>query len=101
MLPPINAVRATVDVGPPVTSIDEFLRRGPLMPLASGTPFQYPHTEWGDAVQMIGPCVFDPGADTIPDWLAAIDRPIVLVTTSSEKQADDEPCDNSDVRIGR
>ena len=37
---------------------------------------------------MIGPCVLDPGPDTIPDWLASIDRPIVLVTTSSEKQAD-------------
>ena len=37
---------------------------------------------------MIGPCVLDPGPDTVPDWLASIDRPIVLVTTSSEKQAD-------------
>ena len=37
---------------------------------------------------MIGPCVLDPGLDMIPDWLASIDRPIVLVTTSSEKQAD-------------
>jgi UDP:flavonoid glycosyltransferase YjiC (YdhE family) len=37
---------------------------------------------------MIGPCVLDPPPETIPDWLASIDRPIVLVTTSSEKQAD-------------
>ena len=87
MLPPINRIRADVDV-PPVTSIDEYLRRAPLMLVASGKPFQYAQTEWGDAIQMIGPCVLDPGPDPIPDWLASIDRPIVLVTTSSEKQSD-------------
>jgi MGT family glycosyltransferase len=87
MLPPINAIRAKVNVKS-VASIDEFLRRAPLMLVASGKPFQYPQTKWGDAVQMIGPCVLDPMQDTIPDWLASIDRPIVLVTTSSEKQAD-------------
>ena len=87
MLPPINAIRANVGVRP-IASVDEFLRRAPLMLLASGTPFQYPPGDWGDAVQMIGPCMLDPGRETTPDWLASIDRPIVLVTTSSEKQAD-------------
>jgi UDP:flavonoid glycosyltransferase YjiC (YdhE family) len=89
MLPPINSIRTEVELRP-VTSIDEFLRRAPLMLVASGKPFQYPQSEWGDAVQMIGPCVLDPGPDIAPDWLAAIERPIVLVTTSSEKQADEE-----------
>lgn len=83
----INAIRAEVDIRP-VASIDQFLRRAPLTLVASGKPFQYPQTDWGDAVQMIGPCVVDPGPHTTPDWLASIERPIVLVTTSSEKQAD-------------
>jgi MGT family glycosyltransferase len=87
MLPPINAIRAKVNVGP-VASTDEFLRRSPLILVASGKPFQYVQTDWGDAVQMIGPCVLDPGPETVPDWLASINRPIVLVTRSSEKQAD-------------
>ena len=87
MLPPINSVRNTVGVAE-VDSMDTFLRRAPLMLVASGTPFQYPCTEWGPAVQMIGPCVLDPPPGADPDWLSAIDRPIVLVTTSSEKQAD-------------
>ena len=73
---------------PQVGSMDEFLRRAPLMLLASGKPFQYPISDWGDAVQMIGPCVLEPGIDDVPEWLDAIDRPIVLVTTSSERQAD-------------
>lgn len=88
MVPPINAVRDTVGL-PAVESMDEFYRRSPLMMVASGKPFQYPQTEWGPAVQMIGPCVLDPPGGQTPDWLAEIDRPIVLVTTSSERQADD------------
>ncbi|MGY4652406.1 glycosyltransferase [Mycobacterium sp. URHB0021] len=87
MVPPINRIRT--DVGaPPVGSIDEFLRRAPLMLVASGKPFQYPQG-WGDAVQMIGPCVLEFDQNSVPDWLASIDRPIVLVTTSSERQADE------------
>jgi MGT family glycosyltransferase len=69
--------------------MDEFWRRAPLMLVASAKPFEYAQTDWGDAVQMIGPCMLDPVSDTAPDWLASIDRPIVLVTTSSEKQGDD------------
>ncbi|MGH3966587.1 MAG: glycosyltransferase [Mycobacterium sp.] len=88
MLAPINTIRADLNVRP-VTSMDDFLRCAPLMLLASGKPFQYPHGDWGDAVQMIGPCVLEPGPDAIPERLASIDRPIVLVTTSSEKQGDD------------
>ena len=89
MLPPINSIRAKVDVQA-VASVDEFLRRAPLILVASGKPFQYPQTDWGDAVQMIGPCVLDPEPETTPDWLESIDRPIVLVTTSSEQQGDDD-----------
>jgi MGT family glycosyltransferase len=88
-LPPINEIREELHLRR-VGSMDEFWRRAPLMLVASGKPFEYPHADYGDAVQMIGPCPLDPGPDTAPDWLASIDRPIVLVTTSSEKQDDDK-----------
>jgi len=87
MLPRINSIRGNVNV-PLVNSLDEFLRRAPLLLVATGKPLQYVQTDWGDAVQMIGPCVLDPEPETTPDWLNSIDRPIVLVTTSSEAQAD-------------
>jgi MGT family glycosyltransferase len=86
-LPPINKIREELHLRR-VGSMDEFWRRAPLMLVASGKPFEYPHADYGDAVQMIGPCPLDPRPDTAPDWLASIDRPIVLVTTSSEKQGD-------------
>ena len=68
MLPPINTIRADLNL-PPVASVDEFLRRAPLVLIASGKPFQYPQTDWGDAVQMIGPCVLDPAPHDGTDWL--------------------------------
>lgn len=89
MLPPVNAVRAGVGQAP-IASVDEYLRRAPLTLVATGKPFQYPQTDWVATVHMIGPCALDPGPQTVPDWLAELDRPIVLVTTSSERQDDDE-----------
>jgi MGT family glycosyltransferase len=86
-VPALNKVREELGLQP-VDSMDEFWRRAPLMLVASGKPFEYPHADYGDAVQMIGPCAVDPG-EAAPDWLMSIDRPIVLVTTSSEKQGDD------------
>jgi MGT family glycosyltransferase len=89
MLPPLNEIRVGLGL-PTVVSADEFWRRAPLMLVATGKPFEYLQGDWGESVHMIGPCPLDPGTDTPPDWLAAIDRPIVLVTTSSEKQGDDK-----------
>src|SRR5271165_5587924 len=89
VLPAGNKIRASAGA-PPVASADDFMRRAPLMLVASGKPFEYPQTDWGDAVQMIGPCMFEPAMDGVPQWLTAIDRPIVLVTTSSQQQADEK-----------
>jgi len=87
MLPRINAIRATLGV-PPVTSVDEFMRRAPLLLTVGGVPFEYPHPGWGDLVHHIGACVFEPTPKITPDWIAAIDRPVVLVNTSSIRQPD-------------
>jgi MGT family glycosyltransferase len=86
MLAPLSAVREAAGAKP-IGSADELLRRAPLMLVATAEPFEYPHPDWGDTVELIGPCEFDPPAAT-PKWLADIDRPIVLVTTSSDRQAD-------------
>src|ERR1700758_56786 len=89
VLPAGKKIRASAGA-PPVTSADDFMRRAPLMLVASGKPFEYRQTDWGDAVQMIGPCMFEPALASVPQWLEAIDRPIVLVTTSSQQQADEK-----------
>lgn len=89
MLPRVNAIRSSLAV-PQVKSVDGLMRRAPLLLAVGGAPFEYPHPDWGDAVQFLGACADEPAATAVPDWLAAIDRPIVLVGTSSLAQADAE-----------
>jgi MGT family glycosyltransferase len=87
IVPPVNMIRVQLGV-PTVRSVDELMRRAPLILAVGGEPFEYPHPGWGDAVHVIGACVSEPDAAAAPAWLAGIDRPVVLVGTSSIKQAD-------------
>lgn len=86
MLPRMNAVRASHGLGA-VGTVDEFFRTADLMVVTTSEPFEYPHPDWGDDILMIGACAWEPPADP-PAWLDEIDRPLVLVTTSSEFQDD-------------
>ncbi|OBH53601.1 glycosyltransferase [Mycobacterium sp. E2479] len=88
MLPRINAIRAELGL-PPVTSVDGLLRRVPLLLAVGGEPFEYPHSGWAGLVHHIGACVFEPTPTATPEWIDAIDRPMVLVNTSSLRQADE------------
>lgn len=99
MLSPINAIRADLKLRP-VASIDEFLRR--LAADDGGKPFQYPQTEWGDAVQMIRAMRARPRA-TDEHRMAGVNRPAdrPRVTTSSEEQAGLPPRDDRVGGVGR
>lgn len=85
----MDPVRAALGV-PAVRSADALLRRAPAVLVATGKPFEYPHTDWGPSVELIGPASFDPTPAEPPAWLDEIDKPIVLVTTSSVAQADEK-----------
>jgi MGT family glycosyltransferase len=50
-------------------------------------PFEYPRRDWPSNVVLVGPRAWDPPAEP-PRWLQEIDRPVVLVTTSSGFQDD-------------
>lgn len=86
-LPRVNAIRAELGLSQ-VASVDEFVRRAPLVLAVGGEPFEYRHPGWAGLVHHIGACVFEPGQVTTPDWVAAIERPVVLVNTSSIRQPD-------------
>jgi MGT family glycosyltransferase len=87
MLSPLNRIRAQLGV-PPLASADDYVLRPPLKLVATAEPFEYAHPDWDDSIQLIGACDFDPAPAAVPEWLSAIDEPIVLVSTSSERQAD-------------
>lgn len=87
ILPSVNTIRFNCGV-PTVGSVDELMRRAPLLLAVGGEPFEYPHPDWGATVHFIGACATESQSTEVPAWLAAIDRPIVLVSTSSIRQAD-------------
>lgn len=85
--PRINQLRAELGLDP-VAGADDFFRRAPLMLVTTAEPLEYPHDDWGDHVRMVGALPWEPPAEE-PGWLDELRRPVVLVTTSSEYQADE------------
>lgn len=86
LLLPVNGVRAQISLEP-LGGADDLFLRAPLLLYMTAEPFEYPRDDWPPSVVMIGPCVWEPPTEP-PAWLERIERPIVLVTTSSEFQDD-------------
>ena len=86
MVPPLNRVRGQLGLAP-VAGADDIFGRVPLLLYLTAEPLEYPRRDWPGNVVLVGPCDWDPPADP-PSWLDDLDRPIVLVTTSSEFQDD-------------
>jgi MGT family glycosyltransferase len=88
MVNPVNMVRSSVGLAP-VRSAEEFMLCPPLMLVASAEPFQYPGFAANcSRLHMVGPCEFDPPTADDVGWLDDIRLPLVLVSTSSDRQAD-------------
>jgi len=85
-VPQVNTVRASFGLGP-IGTVDDLFTLAPLTLYQTAPPFEYPHRDWPDSIVQVGPCAWEPPSQT-PAWVDAIDRPVVLVTTSSEYQDD-------------
>jgi MGT family glycosyltransferase len=84
--PELDAVRAGLGA-PPVGRIERAMLRAPLMLYMTAEPFEYPRSDWPPSVRMVGPGIWDPPAKAVP-WLEDMERPLVLVTCSTEFQND-------------
>lgn len=82
----VNQGRRAAGISP-LRGSDSVLLRPPLVLSMTAEPFEYPRPSWPDSFRLIGPCTWEPPAPP-PDWLATEDRPIVLVATSTDFQAD-------------
>ncbi|MFZ1154901.1 MAG: nucleotide disphospho-sugar-binding domain-containing protein [Solirubrobacteraceae bacterium] len=82
----LNAIRAKLGV-PALSSGSDIFALAPLVLYLTSEPFEYPRSDWPACVLMVGPCAWDPPGEP-PGWLAEIERPLVLVSTSSERQDD-------------
>ena len=87
VLSKLNALRAEHGVRPLSGAADLFAHTAPLVLYYSAEPFEYPRSDWPQSVRLVGPGVWDPPA-AAPEWLARVERPLVLVTCSSEFQDD-------------
>ncbi|MBI4898805.1 MAG: glycosyltransferase [Actinobacteria bacterium] len=86
LLPSMNNLRERMNLSP-IDGVDALFATFPLILSMTAEPFEYHRTDWPENVVMIGACAWEPPSEP-PDWLKGIDRPIVLVTTSSEFQDD-------------
>ncbi|MEW1808014.1 glycosyltransferase [Pseudarthrobacter sp. NPDC080039] len=85
--PGINGILAAYGI-PPVVSADGFFRSAPLTLVTTSEPFEYPHPDWAPDIRLIGALPWEPPAEA-PAWIQEPGDPFVLVTTSSEYQADE------------
>lgn len=86
LLPPLNRVRHSAGA-PPVRDSHDLYTRAPLTLYTTSTAFEYPRRDWPSSYCFVGPLIWDPPAEA-PDWLDSLQRPVALVTTSSEFQDD-------------
>lgn len=82
----LNPQRTAVGASP-FASMHEVFTAPPLVLYMTAEPFEYPRSDWPSNILQVGPCAWEPPA-AAPAWLDDIDRPLVLVTTSSEFQED-------------
>jgi MGT family glycosyltransferase len=85
-LPELNVARAELGA-PPLRDIPSAMVRAPLMLYMTAEPLEYPRSDWPESIRMVGPGIWDPPAEP-PAWLESLEKPLVLVTCSTEFQND-------------
>lgn len=83
--PSLNELRASAGA-PPLRYVSDFAARAPLVVSYTAEPFEYPRA-WPANVKLVGPGIWEPGEEAEPSR-AGDDRPLVLVTCSTEFQND-------------
>lgn len=85
-LPAVNACREQVGLTP-AAAVGEPIMHAPRVLYFTSEALEYPRDQWPASFRFIGPGTWAPPADA-PAWLDEVDRPIALVTCSSERQRD-------------
>ncbi|WP_424535075.1 nucleotide disphospho-sugar-binding domain-containing protein [Sphaerisporangium viridialbum] len=88
VLAELNGLRGSLGL-PAVADMTElWSARAPLTVMYVSAPLEYPRSDWPSTVALVGPGVWSPPASP-PDWLAEVTAPLILVSCSTERQADD------------
>jgi MGT family glycosyltransferase len=86
IVPALNEVRRTAGARP-FARFTELYLAPPLVLHLTAEPFEYPRSDWPENMRRVGPGLWAPPAAQRPPWLDG-ERPIVLVTCSTEFQND-------------
>lgn len=82
----LNAPRRRLGLAPLAQPADA--QRAPLYLYFTAAPFEPQDVDLPPSFKLVGPGLWEPPAEA-PDWLEELDKPLVLVTASSEFQRDD------------
>lgn len=82
----VNEVRSRVGLTP-VETVGELPMHAPLLLYFTAEALEYPRPSWPSNVRFTGAATWAPASEP-PAWLSDIDRPIALVTCSTERQQD-------------
>mgnify|MGYP001818329728 CR=1 FL=1 len=85
-LPSINATRTRLGLEP-LGNYVELLQRPPRVFYFTVEELEYPREHWPESFRLVGQTQWEMPAEA-PEWLAEVDRPIALVTISTERQGD-------------
>lgn len=89
MLPHVNSVRERYGLSR-IAHVHEQYYRAVVTVACTAEPFEYRRSDWHRSVRFVGPILWEPPAET-PGWVHELnDRPVVLVSTSSVAQPDDQ-----------
>jgi MGT family glycosyltransferase len=88
MLPRLNALRASAGLPALKSPIDHVVAPDRVL-ILTGEPLEYPRRDLHPKVRMVGAQPWDPPAGAAPAWLDEPGDPWVLVTTSTDYQADE------------
>ncbi|WP_107658579.1 glycosyltransferase [Nocardia suismassiliense] len=86
VLPQLNHMRQYYGLDP-LDNTEDYLRQPTLTLNFTAPPFDDVHSDWPPTVHQIGPGLWAPDAEP-PRWLDEIDRPLAVVTCSTEFQDD-------------
>jgi MGT family glycosyltransferase len=82
----VNPLRTGLGLSP-VKTIDDVYLAATIVIAYTAEPFEYPRSDWPAKVRLVGPGLWEPGADP-PRWLDRLAQPLVLVTCSTLFQND-------------
>lgn len=85
-LPVLNPLRARLGL-PAVKHAEQLFLTPALLLYLTAEPFEYPRPDWPASIVRVGPCDWEAPGE-LPAELRDDERPLVLVTASSERQDD-------------